>query len=81
MSLRGLTSADDPVYDLPLHVLTDRQRVIVQLRYCEGWTFTRIAAALHSSKQSINRSNAAASRKMKAAMLADGRYKTFTFSA
>jgi DNA-binding NarL/FixJ family response regulator len=85
-SVRGDPSAhafidgDDGFYGLPLHVLTDRQRVIVQLHYSDGWTLTRIARTFAISKQCVSRQHAAALRKMYRVLAADRRVNRVTNS-
>lgn len=60
------------LYDLPLHVLTDRQRVVFTMHYQEGWTLTRVAAALHVRRQSVTDVHQAGLRRIRERLLSDG---------
>jgi DNA-directed RNA polymerase specialized sigma subunit len=42
------------------HMLTDRQLLVLILHYQHDWTFTSIARAIGTSRQSVSRSHVAA---------------------
>ncbi len=56
---------------LPLHVISDREAMILHFHYVEGWTLTRIAAALHVNHQNTSRSHVSALSKIRAELEAN----------
>lgn len=46
------------------NVLTPRERLVVQLRYADGWTFEEIARGIGVASATVRKSHAAALRKM-----------------
>lgn len=50
--------------------LTARERLILQLRYADGWTFTEIAEGIGVSKSRISESHRNALNKLRACLSA-----------
>ena len=69
---RGLPS--EHIVYLPLHILTDTQRIRVHFHYVEGWTLQRIAEAWPCSHQAVSGSITAAKRRIVKQMTADGSF-------
>jgi DNA-directed RNA polymerase specialized sigma subunit len=53
--------------------LTNRERLVMQLRYADGWTFEDMAKGIGVASATVRKSHLAAIRKMALSMRGDGK--------
>ena len=54
---RGWATVPDDFPHVAMHLLTDREQLVIQLHYADGWSLRRVAKGVGTYHRSIQRSH------------------------